>query len=346
VVELEGAGADDADSTTRLDEAVVFARPRRGPARFSRNRVWVFPLAIIVGFVVLHAARVVPSAAGEAADETSARSSAMQSKFRSVAAGVVAVAGLACADGAMADAVEWRVADGGNGHWYEVRDWGATGWANARFLAESVGGHLATLTTSAESVFASQRKISSTRTVYFGGFQTADACEPGCGWQWVTGEPMEFTRWGVSQPDDFNGPDGFDGEDVLGFWNTASLGDLWSDQRDCLVSCAPPYYLIEWSADCNNNGVVDFGEIRNGFAVDTNGNNIPDECECASDPTLAICCPEDIIEDGAVNAIDLAAILNTWGTDGGKFPRADVDGSGTVDGADLAAVLSQWGPCE
>ena len=42
----------------------------------------------------------------------------------------------------------------------------------------------------------------------------------------------------------------------------------------------------------------------------------------------------------------LAAILNTWGTDGGKFPRADVDGSGTVDGADLAAVLSQWGPCE
>ncbi|MFM7259470.1 MAG: dockerin type I domain-containing protein, partial [bacterium] len=103
---------------------------------------------------------------------------------------------------------------------------------------------------------------------------------------------------------------------------------------------------IEWSADCNNNGVVDFGEIRNGFAVDTNGNNIPDECECASDPTLAICCPEDIIEDGAVNAIDLAAILNTWGTVGGEFPRADVDGSGTVDGADLAAVLSQWGPCE
>ena len=105
-------------------------------------------------------------------------------------------------------------------------------------------------------------------------------------------------------------------------------------------------YLIEWSADCNNNGVVDFGEIRNGFAVDTNGNNTPDECECTSDPSLAICCPEDIIEDGAVNAIDLAAILNTWATDGGKFPRADVDGSGTVDGADLAAVLSAWGPCE
>ena len=48
--------------------------------------------------------------------------SGRMSVAKSVAAGTVAVAALSCAGGAMADAVEWRVADGGNGHWYEVRD--------------------------------------------------------------------------------------------------------------------------------------------------------------------------------------------------------------------------------
>ena len=53
-----------------------------------------------------------------------------------------------------------------------------------------------------------------------------------------------------------------------------------------------------------------------------------------------------MIESGTVDGVDLAAILATWGTDGGKYPRADVDGSGVVDGADLAIVLGDWGPCE
>ena len=56
-------------------------------------------------------------------------------------------------------------------------------------------------------------------------------------------------------------------------------------------------------------------------------------------------CLADIDESGAVNAVDLAAILSNWGTNGGKYPRADIDGNGDVDGADLAAVLSAWGPC-
>ena len=37
--------------------------------------------------------------------------------------------------------------------------------------------------------------------------------------------------------------------------------------------------------------------------------------------------------------------MNAWGTDGGKIPRCDVDGSGIVDGSDLTIVLDAWGPC-
>ena len=100
--------------------------------------------------------------------------------------------------------------------------------------------------------------------------------------------------------------------------------------------------VVEYSADCNSDGIVDYGQIRAGELEDTNANNIPDCCEASEgcNPCLA-----DIDESGAVNAVDLAAILSNWGTNGGKYPRADIDGNGDVDGADLAAVLSAWGPC-
>jgi len=47
-----------------------------------------------------------------------------------------------------------------------------------------------------------------------------------------------------------------------------------------------------------------------------------------------------------VSGVDLAAMLGVWGTGGGKYPRADIDGSGTVDAGDLAILLNSWGPCQ
>jgi hypothetical protein len=100
--------------------------------------------------------------------------------------------------------------------------------------------------------------------------------------------------------------------------------------------------FIEWSADCNADGIVDYGQIRAGELEDANGNNIPDCCEQS---TSCETCAADIDGSGTVNAVDLAAILTVWGTDGGKYPNADIDGDGEVNGPDLAAVLSNWGSC-
>jgi len=47
----------------------------------------------------------------------------------------------------------------------------------------------------------------------------------------------------------------------------------------------------------------------------------------------------DVNRDGAVDAIDLAAVLNTWGS---ADASADIDGNGVVGATDLAAVLSAW----
>ena len=57
-------------------------------------------------------------------------------------------------------------------------------------------------------------------------------------------------------------------------------------------------------------------------------------------------CIADIDANGGVNGVDLAILLDKWGTNGGKdYPAADIDRSGIVDGADLSQVLNAWGLC-
>ena len=99
--------------------------------------------------------------------------------------------------------------------------------------------------------------------------------------------------------------------------------------------------LIEWSADCNGDGIVDYGQIRAGQLADANNNNIPDCCEQGVSCSP---CAADIVRDGVVNGIDLAAVLTNWGTAGGSL-NADVNQDGVVNGSDLAVVLAGWGPC-
>jgi len=49
--------------------------------------------------------------------------------------------------------------------------------------------------------------------------------------------------------------------------------------------------------------------------------------------------PADLNADGVVDSLDLAIVLNGWGTAG----PGDIDGNGTVDSGDLAALLNAWG---
>jgi hypothetical protein len=87
----------------------------------------------------------------------------------------------------------------------------------ASSLAQRLGGHLATMTTSAENTFvydlirhdARFWVISEDRSdAYgpgFGLYQPKGSAEPRGGWRWVTGEPFRYNRWGKWEPNDFNG---------------------------------------------------------------------------------------------------------------------------------------------
>ena len=180
---------------------------------------------------------------------------------RTLAATTVAGAIMGGAADVRAQAVQWRVEDGGNGHWYEYV---ATRipWPQAEASCVSRGGHLVSLLSAAENAFVNT--IVSSRYLA-GGFQPSSACEPACDWRWSSGEPWGYTNWNPGEPNNAGN------EDYL-LINPGFPG--WND-----ITTESIEYVVEWSADCNNDGIVDYGQIHAGTLIDTNGNNVPDCCE-------------------------------------------------------------------
>jgi len=251
------------------------------------------------------------------------------------AAALATTINAAMSAGALAgDAVQWRVEDGGNGHWYRVIVLPGAGypritWDEARNRAIAAGGYLATVSTIEENAFLF-RDVSPTMfnqwSCWIGGLRTG-----GGGWQWVNGEPFSC--------DTMPGCPFCCGENRLYTGQYGSGPYLWIDDHNNDFQGGKNEYLIEWSADCNNDGIVDYGQIRDGTFADTNANGVLDCCESAQS-----CCIGDIYIDGRINGADLGIVLSEWGPVT-PTTNSDLDGNGRVDGADLGLLLSHWGPC-
>jgi hypothetical protein len=97
------------------------------------------------------------------------------------------------------------------------------------------------------------------------------------------------------------------------------------------------FSVIEWSADCNNDGTVDYGQVLRGELPDINHNGTPDTCECIG----------DIYVDGIINGGDLGVLLAYWGptTSAAASIACDLNVDGVVNGSDLGILLAYWGPC-
>jgi hypothetical protein len=218
-------------------------------------------------------------------------------------------------------AVESRGSEGGNGHWYEVvpvRRY----WADADAFARTRGGDLASLTSAAEDQLA--RRISSrVDWPWVGGFLDCtgvSGCCSGCAWRWTTGEPFSFTNWRPSEP------------------NQAGVTERIAVTQGGWVDLGGTGFqmpsIIEWSADCDSDGIVDYGQILRGERPDANANGVPDGCECIA----------DLNNDGVVQGADLGLMLAAWGS-APTGTTADVNRDGAVDGNDLGLMLAGWGAC-
>jgi formylglycine-generating enzyme required for sulfatase activity len=257
-------------------------------------------------------------------------------KIQTTAAAALLGAAASAFQAQAGDAVQWRVADGGNGHWYQRTE--ATCWRDADSAARAQGCHLASVLSAGEAQFCTQFVLGESDgiTVAIGGFRTP-ASDLYLGWRWTTDEtfiPGSLT-WMSGNP----GCCGSD-EYFLGINRVGHIGDL----RDCpgLVGA-----ILEWSADCNSDGIVDYGQILAGTLDDANANGVPDRCECATNPGLPSCCLGDIVNDRTVNGADLGTLLAYWGpvTSGAFSIASDLNNDGDIDGSDLGILLAYWGAC-
>jgi hypothetical protein len=251
-------------------------------------------------------------------------------------------------------AVQWRQDSSGNGHWYQKQGPFST-WFQARDAAIAVGAHLMTITSEAEWGFAFANIPSQPwGGTVLGGYQLPDSPEPGV-WVWVTGEQPWPSFIDVNLFDDC--PGGFSGacgsscptphqqDHLLFTWPGGTnpnqgFDDAGADFSEC-GSTPSRWAIFEWDADCNSNGIIDYGEIRAGFTQDVNGNNIPDCCEPGNS-----CCPGDINASRTVDGADVGILLGYWGDVLPTTPPAvDINHDGVVNGADLGMLLSHWGAC-
>ena len=118
----------------------------------------------------------------------------------------------------------------GNGHTYDlVTTSTPITWDEARSLAEAMGGHLATITSSDENDFVASlvtwQGTGVLERYWLGGFRTDQlrAIEPMSNWAWVTGETWGYSNWAPGEPNNGAGR----GQHYLHYYLSAGL---WDDQ--------------------------------------------------------------------------------------------------------------------
>ena len=248
--------------------------------------------------------------------------------------------------------VQWRVEDGGNGHWYlATRPIVPLNWQGSIDACTATRGHLPTLASQAENNFVMALALGTwlatdtpTSGPFIGGRRSSSQQTSACaGWQWITNEPFNYVAEFPTGDSKGYGPCGsvcqcmnnfYQDEQVLAYWDRRF--PVWNSCQETNISAV---LLVEWDADCNNDNIVDYGQILNGTLPDTNGNNIPDCCEPGNS-----CCLGDIYENHIVDGGDLGVLLSEWGVVT-PTTRSDLNRDGFVDGADLGRLLANWGPC-
>lgn len=245
---------------------------------------------------------------------------------------------------AVSQPVQWKLEDGGNGHWYEIIDsfvsWPVANGDAMRRSYAGLEGHLGTIHSETENDFVLQLTSeelgpNKTDTVWlgltdseaFGGNESFESGIPARqtdGWVWVTGEPVSFVNWVEGQPTNADGnPEvGAEGADYAtmrgrGHFVSERRGE-WRD-GDYRWTIG---YVVEYESflgDLNQDGFVDDSDIDVAFEhVDT--------------ATI------DLNFDGSTNAADVNYLI----TELVGIPPGDANLDGIVDLADFSTLKSNF----
>jgi hypothetical protein len=184
---------------------------------------------------------------------------------------------LGSAVGATAAPIQWKVADGGNGHFYNVI--GASrgiSWsdADAATTARGSGWHLATITSAEENAFVYAQVAGKPQFwkccdggVATGPWLGGKRPGPSGDFAWVTGEPFGYTNWAAGEP--------ASGDRITLFASGAPDGPQWdatsgtrSDVRSYVIETEQVEQIIAVIEEPSCAGSAGISNIR-GFAYST-----------------------------------------------------------------------------
>ena len=142
-----------------------------------------------------------------------------------------------------AQSVKWDE----NGHYYEVINT-SINWHDAKLAAETLGGHLVTITSAQENQWITDTFGATVLHYHWiGGFQLPGSAEPGGGWSWVTGELWVYDNWWpYGEPNN-----SWNTEDAVVFDHGEVLdnGKSWNDLTNTWVTRG---YVVEWEQVARN----------------------------------------------------------------------------------------------
>ena len=275
-------------------------------------------------------------------------------------------------------AVEWKVSEGGNGHWYRVVLSPGTSWTDSRVLAESMGGRLATTPSEYEWNFVRPllAVAPNPKQIWLGAYRSQSESRD---WRWIDGTPITYSTWIACAPNNTDPYCCLAGSSNCG----AQIG--WDDLLDFQDARDVQGFLVEWDADCNADGIVDYGQIRRGELIDLNTNGIPDVCETSVSSVIPPSVPSQggstitirgngfqanpTVRIGGVPATNIVRVslteitatspallpgmasvqVNEFTLQDGIYIRpdcgSDLDQNGTVDAGDVSIILLDFGPC-
>jgi hypothetical protein len=239
--------------------------------------------------------------------------------------------------------IQWEFSDGGNGHTYElISPDGGINWTDAKVASEasSLGGyqgHLVTVNSQEEWDF-----IVTNFPHPYTWIGLTDQAQEGQ-FQWVTGEPFDFSAWGISPQE----PNNAGNEDYV-FYEQRSTGWGWNDFKDYATTYGiHNSYLVEYPTPANLLVSIDIrpGNDINPLNPDSNG-NIPvailgtDTFDVTTVDPATILLAEAGVKERGKNG-DLMSFFRDVNKDGLTDLLVHIDAEGLVlDDDDIEAFLT------
>lgn len=159
-----------------------------------------------------------------------------------------------------------------NGNEYAVYDIPMT-WSRAESFCESLGGHLACISSEAENEFVLNLISAGSKNLYWlGGSRINNSSD----WGWVTGESYNYFNWGNNKPDNYDSV-----EDKLQMYRNSTNNNpvgSWNDASDSGAGYHSEFYeltntgfVCEWGISSNvppQDGSIELTDYIDGIGAD------------------------------------------------------------------------------